>query len=42
MKLNLANKLTIFRIVLVILMVIISYIPVNGQVLNIRNRYVDN
>ena len=39
---NLANRLTIFRIVLVVLMVIISYIPINGQILNIRNRYVDN
>lgn len=33
---NLANKLTIFRILLVLVMVIISYIPINGQIFNIE------
>lgn len=32
---NLANKLTIFRIILVIIMVIIAYIPLNSVILNI-------
>jgi len=33
---NLANKLTIFRILLVLVMVIISYIPINGKIFNIE------
>ena len=32
---NLPNKLTIFRIILVIVMVVIAYLPINGQFLNI-------
>lgn len=32
---NLPNKLTVFRIILVIVMVIIAYLPINGQFLNI-------
>lgn len=32
---NLANKLTLFRIFLVIIMVIVAYLPINGTILNI-------
>lgn len=32
---NLANKLTLFRILLVIIMVIVAYVPINGTILNI-------
>ncbi len=32
---NLANKLTLFRIFLVIIMVIVAYVPINGTILNI-------
>lgn len=32
---NLANKLTVFRVILVIVMLIIAYIPLNGEILNI-------
>lgn len=32
---NLPNKLTVFRIILVIVMVVIAYLPINGQFLNI-------
>lgn len=34
---NLPNKLTIFRILLVIIMLIIAYIPLSGELLNISN-----
>ena len=32
---NLANKLTLFRIFLVIIMVVVAYVPINGTILNI-------
>lgn len=32
---NLANKLTLFRIFLVLIMVIVAYVPINGTILNI-------
>ena len=32
---NLANKLTLFRIFLVIIIVIVAYVPINGTILNI-------
>lgn len=32
---NLANKLTLFRIFLVIIMVVVAYLPINGTILNI-------
>lgn len=32
---NLPNKLTVFRIILVIIMLIVAYIPLKGQILNI-------
>ena len=32
---NLPNKLTVFRVILVIIMLIISYIPMNNSFLNI-------
>ena len=32
---NLANKLTLFRIFLVIIMVVVAYVPIKGTILNI-------